>query len=257
MAARISRRDFDDLQRSVVELYALRRLEELWRALPELVLKLIPGDYFGIVEIAADIPAKGIVTHWVQESSGLIQGQVLTRMERTAVEQPFTRHVLEHGFGDALMLSDFWTEPQVLRSQLYNEFYRRLGARRTLATGFTDGQTITTMNWMRVQGGPEYTERDRGMVTLLCPHIEQARRNAIKFEGARARGYHPLVAYYLTRRETEVAVWIAQGKTNPEIATILGSSPRTVEKHVEKVLEKLGVENRTAAAVMISDAGDR
>lgn len=257
MAVRISHHDYERLQASIVELYELRRLEELRRALPEMVLKLVPGDYFGIVEVEADIPGKGIVTHCIQESSGLIQGEVLTRMERTAVAHPFTRHVLEKGFGEALMLSDFWTEAEVLRSELYNEFYQRIGVRRTLAAAFADGQTITTVNSMRVRGGREYTERDRAMLTWLSPHIAQACRNAIKFDSARTRGSRPLANYNLTPRETEVAVWIAQGKTNPEIATILGSSPRTVEKHVQKVLEKFGVENRTAAAVMISDADDR
>lgn len=51
----------------------------------------------------------------------------------------------------------------------------------------------------------------------------------------------------LTRREAEVLVWVVEGKTNLEIATILTMSPRTVQKHVEHVMAKLGVETRTAA----------
>lgn len=51
----------------------------------------------------------------------------------------------------------------------------------------------------------------------------------------------------LTDREAEVLYWIAQGKTNREIAEILAMSPRTVSKHLEAVFRKLGVENRTAA----------
>ena len=52
----------------------------------------------------------------------------------------------------------------------------------------------------------------------------------------------------LTERESEVLYWIANGKTNREVAEILGMSPRTVNKHLEQVFPKLGVENRTAAA---------
>lgn len=52
----------------------------------------------------------------------------------------------------------------------------------------------------------------------------------------------------LTRREAEVLLWIARGKTNREIGLILGTSPRTVTKHLEQVYRKLDVENRTAAA---------
>jgi len=52
----------------------------------------------------------------------------------------------------------------------------------------------------------------------------------------------------LTERESEVLFWIANGKANREAAEILGMSPRTVNKHLEQVFVKLGVENRTAAA---------
>lgn len=51
----------------------------------------------------------------------------------------------------------------------------------------------------------------------------------------------------LTRREAEVMAWVAQGKSNSDIATILESSPRTVAKHIEHVFGKLNVESRTAA----------
>lgn len=52
----------------------------------------------------------------------------------------------------------------------------------------------------------------------------------------------------LTARESEVLLWVARGKTNRDIADILGMSPRTVNKHLEHIFEKLGVETRTAAA---------
>ncbi len=56
-----------------------------------------------------------------------------------------------------------------------------------------------------------------------------------------------LLSLGLTPREAEVLFWISEGKTNAEIAIILGSSRRTVEKHAEHVLEKLNVENRAGA----------
>ncbi len=57
-------------------------------------------------------------------------------------------------------------------------------------------------------------------------------------------------AFGLTLRESEVLYWVAKGKTNRDIGDILGSSPATVKKHLERVYEKLGVETRTAAAAM-------
>jgi DNA-binding NarL/FixJ family response regulator len=54
----------------------------------------------------------------------------------------------------------------------------------------------------------------------------------------------------LTAREGEVLSWLSKGKTNRDIAQILGLSPRTVDKHLEQIYSKLGVENRTAAAAI-------
>ncbi len=53
----------------------------------------------------------------------------------------------------------------------------------------------------------------------------------------------------LTAREAEVASWLLQGKSNPEIAVITGLSARTVEKHLERIYAKLGVESRLAATL--------
>ncbi|MFK4402020.1 DNA-binding NarL/FixJ family response regulator [Bradyrhizobium elkanii] len=61
----------------------------------------------------------------------------------------------------------------------------------------------------------------------------------------------------LTTREGEVLSWLSKGKTNRDIAQILGLSPRTVDKHLEQIYAKLGVENRTAAAAIAVDARHR
>jgi CheY-like chemotaxis protein/DNA-binding CsgD family transcriptional regulator len=58
------------------------------------------------------------------------------------------------------------------------------------------------------------------------------------------------LALKLTAKEAEVLYWVVKGKTNKDIGDILGSSPMTVKKHLERVFVKLGVETRTAAAGM-------
>ncbi|HEY0202262.1 MAG TPA: helix-turn-helix transcriptional regulator, partial [Burkholderiaceae bacterium] len=57
-------------------------------------------------------------------------------------------------------------------------------------------------------------------------------------------------SFKLTAREAEVLYWVVKGKINRDIADILGASPATVKKHLERVYAKLGVETRTAAASM-------
>ena len=59
-----------------------------------------------------------------------------------------------------------------------------------------------------------------------------------------------LKATDLTRREAEVLLWVSYGKTNRTVSEILGISPRTVNKHLEQVFRKLGVETRAAAAAI-------
>ncbi|MCA0175248.1 MAG: DNA-binding response regulator [Proteobacteria bacterium] len=65
----------------------------------------------------------------------------------------------------------------------------------------------------------------------------------------------PLRGAPLTTREAEILGWIAKGKTNRDIADILGISPRTVGKHLEHLFEKLGVETRAAAAALAVGRG--
>ena len=59
----------------------------------------------------------------------------------------------------------------------------------------------------------------------------------------------PLYALNLTPRVAETLLWLAQGKTNSDIATILGISEGTVKKHVLEIFNQLGVETRTAATL--------
>lgn len=56
--------------------------------------------------------------------------------------------------------------------------------------------------------------------------------------------------YRLTPRELDVLLWVARGKTNRDVSDILGMSPRTVNKHLEHVFVKLGVETRAAATAL-------
>lgn len=58
----------------------------------------------------------------------------------------------------------------------------------------------------------------------------------------------PFATAILTSRQAEVLHWIAEGKTNGEIATILGCSAETVKNHVKQIFQRLGVHSRTAAA---------
>ncbi len=94
----------------------------------------------------------------------------------------------------------------------------------------------------------DFAAADAARIGLLRPHVVLAFRN-LKFPQRPAPG--PLAIRAdppLTPRESEVLHWVSMGKTNEEVAAIIGAKPPTVKKHLEHIYDKLGVPNRTAAA---------
>ncbi|HET8693113.1 MAG TPA: response regulator [Aquabacterium sp.] len=107
-------------------------------------------------------------------------------------------------------------------------------------------------------GGVDYVVKPvkiEEVLARLQTHVRNARiTSAAQEEAARSAPEVParLIDAALTPRETEVLSWLAKGKTNRDIADILGMSHRTVNKHLEHIFEKLGVETRAAAAALAS-----
>ncbi len=96
---------------------------------------------------------------------------------------------------------------------------------------------------------------------LAAVEVRLARADAVKAQIKAAAetygdGFHPdfsshepLTSLSLTNREAEVLLWVAQGKSNGDVATILRMSEKTVKQHMGSIFGKLGVENRNAAAM--------
>jgi DNA-binding CsgD family transcriptional regulator len=94
--------------------------------------------------------------------------------------------------------------------------------------------------------------------TLTIRLLPEPDRDVLLFEEHRAAGSHTALNMDgLTHRETDVLHWVAQGKSNFEIGAILDLSPRTIQKHLERVFLKLGVENRTSAAMRYRELVER
>lgn len=181
--------------------------------------------------------------------------------DRHFYSHPLVRyHGVERGTGvcrmsDRLSLNDF------RRSPLYADHYRRIAIDRVLAVPLlSDGQLLVSfvLNRARI----DFSDRECERLELLRPHLAHLYRiyggsNAAL--GTRA-GAEPVAnraqplprtpqTTQLTPREVEVLQWIACGKTDADVAALLGLSPRTVHKHLEHIYLKLGVETRTAAAM--------
>jgi DNA-binding CsgD family transcriptional regulator len=249
---RLSHGDFDRLQRFLLELYEYRDLEAFRQALPGFFLRLIPADHSFLVSYDLN-PANGRAKMVdCLESEPRILSEVVPHWEQSVWQHPFTRYFLQGGQMTALMFSDFFSSAQLRKSQYWELICKVLRYDRNITLPVIAGRGTSAVGLGRRRR--DFTERDRLMLNLLRPHFDQAYRNA-ELATARSKGFsRSLDSYGLRPRESEVGGWLAQGKTNPEIAIILGISPRTVEKHMERILEKLGVENRAAAAVLLANS---
>ncbi len=235
-----------------MDLYSLRNLEAFKREATRVLVKLFLSEYGFYVEYQKD-PATGktkLTDFWESEKRLGLNTAFFT--DKNVLEHPATRSFLQGGESRAVKLSDFMTLRQFLHSPLCHLYWRQMRVKRLLfvsVPGRGGSAAIGVAN-----AAKDFIESDRQMMSLIPPHFDQARRTAELFDRIHQHIPSKPVPGSLTPRETEIAHWMARGKLNPEIAIILNMNTRTVEKHVENILGKLGVENRTAAAVVMTSA---
>jgi DNA-binding CsgD family transcriptional regulator len=140
--------------------------------------------------------------------------------------------------------SDFYSAGQWHSTGMYSDILRPQGLEHDLQLCLPDPAELgagpgRTVRLFFFRGpGPDFTERDRAMLTLLRPHLYQALLDA-------ERRRHPVPR--LTPRQNDLLRLVAAGHTNTQIARRLGISESTVRTHLENVYEKLHVSSRAAA----------
>jgi DNA-binding NarL/FixJ family response regulator len=89
----------------------------------------------------------------------------------------------------------------------------------------------------------------------LSPRLLRARQPAVVPPPASGAEPGPPGVYPLTRKEVEVAILVAQGKTNKEIANQLFNSERTIDNHVQHIYNKLTIDSRAELALWVQERG--
>jgi DNA-binding CsgD family transcriptional regulator len=139
-------------------------------------------------------------------------------------------------------LSDFYSARQWHSTGMYQDYCRGIEHELMMCLPADPvwtagpGRSVRLIFWRGP--GPDFSERDRDLLTVLRPHLHQAYLDA-------ERRRHPTPE--LTPRHWELLRLVAVGRTNAQIARRLGLSEATVRKHLENIYGRLHVSSRTAA----------
>jgi DNA-binding CsgD family transcriptional regulator len=188
----------------------------------------------------------------VSDVPGAIAAPQIEAFDRHFHQHPLVRAHGGNPGAPTRRVSDLVSAPAFRRSPLYNDYYRPIRIAHVMAVPLhVQGSVLVSFVFNR--SGRDFSDRDRACLEAIRPHLGNLYRLTRAAEGPRsawgvpspdaAAGDDPR----LTPREREVLQWLAGGKTDRDIGCILGISPRTVHKHLQRIYEKLGVETRTAA----------
>jgi DNA-binding CsgD family transcriptional regulator len=184
----------------------------------------------------------------------------LEAFDRHFREHPLVRFHTSHHDSGAHRISDSLGATAFRATPLYADYYARVGLDHALALPlYVDDRLLVSFVFNRK--GRNFSDGERELLDLMRIPLATLYRQSYALAQARAAlaasgdpSPPPLqddndALASLTDREREVLGWVAAGKSNAQIAEILGASPRTIAKHLERIYEKLGVESRTAAAM--------
>jgi DNA-binding CsgD family transcriptional regulator len=259
---RLTRADCETLLNVTSLLYCCGEADALRRELLTSLQRLIPHDLGAC--------------HWMQpERHEIAAWYEPHRRSLPVALDEFWRLIQTHPLNSVLftqpnrawMLSDVMPLKLFRQTELYTRLYRPLGVDCELTAVLPDKQHDGKFFLISLhRRHQDFTERERALLNLLLPHIAKAQCHLAPQEPSNARGVNRSVTeeefhdwlrrhthWPLSRRESDVLFWLAQGKTNDEIGAILGIAGRTAETHALRMYPKIGVENRYGAITTVTE----
>jgi DNA-binding CsgD family transcriptional regulator len=209
--------------------------------------EVLPGDYHSAVYCDGDTLATDVYhtgAGWSGPASPMA-----TFLQKSHLNHPFACHFLPVREPACYRRSEMVANQDWSRSEFYNELDRPMGIRDMVAIyQVTRNGDIIVLTCGRPNA---FRQKDLDSVRpfhRILTAMLQARRRPGPMALSHSSG-----ARSLSRREMAVMHWVREGKRNAEISVILGISTHTVRKHLENAFAKLGVETRTAAALLFSE----
>jgi DNA-binding CsgD family transcriptional regulator len=208
---------------------------------------LVPAEFiaFGSVDAATqelDIGFNHAVSEFpkAMEAFGSLMGQYrLFCWDHTVNDgRPFCR-------------SDFFSRREFRELDIFSEVYRRIGIDDHCAVYVPGAKDEVAFFGLERLKGHDFTAEERDLLAMAQSHLGNARELAKTREHLVESGAtpEPLVEAGLTPREAEVLAWLAEGKSNEEIAILLKLQLYTVKGYVKTIFQKIGAPNRLAAAL--------
>jgi DNA-binding CsgD family transcriptional regulator len=225
-----------------------------------------------LLEATAIADTEGLVRHVVRHLPALVDSEITTlslcdvaagtrrvlsfpddalapgdlkAFNRVMHQHPLVRYHSTHPGGGSWRISDSMPLSDFRDSQVHAEYYRPLGIDHVVAVPIIASQRLV-MSFVLNRRGRDFTDGECALLDRIRPALANLYRFAEARSGPVAAARAPRAT--LTPREEETLSWVAAGKSDRQVAAILGASVRTVQKHLANAYVKLGVENRTAAA---------
>jgi DNA-binding CsgD family transcriptional regulator len=237
---RLGQRDLRDALEFVHAASAVDSSEPFPQPTVDLLAQVVPGEFIGYSEWdSADGPR---LTMAVENPVVPTPPDVAAARREYCSAYPLSM-LRRNSETRALKISDFVSLKELHRLDYYDSVLRPFRIEHQMRVWLSaPAGTFRFFSFSRVGGQRDFGERDRSLLDLLRPFLVTIRE---RFELRQAQ--RPTIGVCLTEREEEILRWVARGKTNQEIASLLFVSPHTVRKHLENAYEKLGVHSRTAA----------
>ncbi|MGC4013055.1 MAG: helix-turn-helix transcriptional regulator [Luteolibacter sp.] len=241
---RLGHTDYARLLDFLAGLHEAVPLAEFGKHLIRLTSELLPGLTVSFDQIEESSGFYSLEHNFPLSDSE--RDRVFSRLREVYQQNPIYHYIQSGGRGPVVDIASLMPRRKFQRTDFYQDIFRPVGLEYQAQVLMNRPGWIHTLTVNRDRPIPQSSSL---ILALAARHIQIAHRNACLMEKLR-----PLVVANVspdipfTRREREVFAWLQEGKRNAEIAVLLGCSPRTVDKHVQRILFKTGAETRTAAA---------
>ncbi|PZQ17337.1 MAG: helix-turn-helix transcriptional regulator [Rhodanobacter denitrificans] len=240
----------------------MRRVVALYATEPD--LHALPREVFDCVSVAA----RSEIVAYTEFHTG--SGEFRAEFSRpdpdperrARLAAAYMRHARSHPFwardpvffGERVLReSDFFSDAEYMALPIAQEAYLPSGAHRQMAFLVVNEGYALSVSAHRVVGEPAFSDTERDRMQELRGHVARLYRQALERTARTMPPVERLIHLCpdLTTRQRDVARWIAEGKSNESIAQLLGIRLDTVKSHLRIVYDKLGVDDRLAAALAI------